>query len=122
MDVKRLSCGSCISCPFVFTEESEQAQNYGCLPTVSNIVNMHKEHNVNWACHYDANRVCSGFATMFKDEYLSKLVEGMKFNKNLPLVDYEEWYQKGQEEAVRLAKERWGTNEWKTKAGKPRTY
>lgn len=111
MKVERLSCGSCITCPFAFTEESEQAQNYGCLPTIGDIANMHIVHNINWACHYDADKVCAGFAKMFKDEYLGKLVEGKKFNKDLPLVDYEVWYQKGEQEAIRIAKERWATHE-----------
>lgn len=103
---RNVSCGECETCPFAFTDESEMVQNYGCLPTIGDIADMNNTYDVNWACHHDDKKVCSGLAKAFGDEYLGKLFTREKFDKNLPLVSYEEWYEHGEEKAIELARER----------------
>lgn len=53
---------SCEHCPFAFTEASETVQNYGCLPTPQDIMQMKARDNINWECHEHAGRLCAGFA------------------------------------------------------------
>ena len=60
---------ACTTCPFAFTEESEIAQNYGCLPTAGDIVKMKVNTGNNWACH-GADTVCRGFIEYVRDERL----------------------------------------------------
>ena len=50
----------CYTCPFAFTDASERAQGYGCLPTPHEILQMRTVHGKTWACHYDANKPCAG--------------------------------------------------------------
>lgn len=47
-------------CPFAFTERSEQAQNYGCLPSPYEIINMRINHGKTWACHSEPTTPCIG--------------------------------------------------------------
>lgn len=57
-----MNCKNCstTSCPFAYTEESEQIQNYGCLPTPLEIMYMRLGSGKTWACHSDYNRPCVG--------------------------------------------------------------
>jgi len=59
---------TCIHCPFAMTDESAQAQNYGCLPTPTEIVELKRDHNVNWSCHEDSTKLCGGFATYIAND------------------------------------------------------
>lgn len=51
---------SCKSCPFNFSEESEYAQNTGCLPSAYDIINLKRETGHNWACHSNPLKMCKG--------------------------------------------------------------
>jgi len=70
------NCKECsrTSCPWAFTEESEQVQNYGCLPTPQDTIVMYLRGN-SWACHSDQTRPCIGAIKRLKE---LELYEGIK--------------------------------------------
>lgn len=74
----------CESCPWNETESSIQAQNYGCLPTPSQMVESNDE-GVALSCHDDESSVCRGLASHLKDV-------GAKPGK---LKTYSDWYRNG---------------------------
>ncbi len=58
------------TCPFAFTELSEQAQSYGCLPTPKEILDMRTIHGKTWACHDDPSKPCQGALETLKERGL----------------------------------------------------
>lgn len=65
----------CDGCPFNFgTELTEQAQNYGCLPTPQEIMTMRTKHGKTWACHSDTNKPCKGALAYMQEKNLTNKV------------------------------------------------
>jgi hypothetical protein len=55
------------SCPFAYTEESEMVQNYGCLPSPIEILNMSVNYGKTWACHSNHTKPCIGGLKRLKE-------------------------------------------------------
>lgn len=93
---ERSGCGSggCVTCPFSYNDEANQAQNYGCLPTRYDIIEMKKKSGHNWACHYDETILCGGFARYLIDERSDLDV------KEGGLISYDDWVQEGEMTAI----------------------
>jgi len=93
---------ACECCPFAFTDASEEVQNYGCLPTPFDIIQMKRKSGHNWSCHGNENRICQGFVehVKFMNEHgtVDKLMDIDTSKGNL--ISYETWYYKGEKEAI----------------------
>jgi hypothetical protein len=87
--------GTCPGCPFECTDVSEQAQNYGCLPSPGEIIQMKRDSGHNWSCHSDESKVCAGLCHEAKEHKLD-LSHGN-------LISYETWYREGPEAAIEQA-------------------
>lgn len=80
--------GMCKSCPFNhYSEESQQVQNYGCLPTHIDILKIKDETGNNWACHSNNKKVCGGLAK-HRDVSVGKL--HLQPCENSPWVSWNE--------------------------------
>lgn len=81
----------CNGCPFnFFSEESEQAQNYGCLPTPYDIKAIYEKLDGIWGCHEtsteDGNlKPCIGFINWMASKGKPIKIKGKT------IVDYDIW-------------------------------
>lgn len=97
---------TCRTCPFAHTDESEEVQAYGCLPSPYEIMQMQSK-GCNWECHSQENKLCSGLVhhISYMNSYAKDLNKNVIiFDKNAPLVKYKDWYSYGEEKAVNMAK------------------
>ena len=84
----RRKCCTEGACPFAYSEASEQAQNYGCIPAPIDIINMRVIHGKTWACHSNDTKPCLG-AQLF----LERNALPYKYNKEDELVTLDsEWW------------------------------
>lgn len=100
--IERSYCGSggCMSCPFAHSDEAEMAQNYGCLPTPQQIVEMKEKSGHNWACHSDETVLCGGFA-----KYIKRNRPDLNINEG-QLISYETWDHEGEAKDIQEANSR----------------
>lgn len=100
--IERSYCGSggCMSCPFSHSDEAEMAQNYGCLPTPKQIIEMKEKSGHNWACHSDATVLCGGFA-----KYIKRNRPDLNISEG-QLISYETWVHEGESKAIQEANTR----------------
>ena len=56
----------CVACPFRDgeTEEATLGQNYGCLPSRFDMVEMFDENGTAMSCHENDKKVCCGLASV----------------------------------------------------------
>ena len=67
---------SATSCPLAFTDESEVIQNYGCLPSPAEILDMRVKSGKTWACHSNHKKPCLGGLLFIRDKgYDFKVVD-----------------------------------------------
>jgi hypothetical protein len=76
-----VNCSTCNGCPCSYTEESEYAQNMGCLPDHNTLVERYLKGEGIWACHSDATKPCGGLIQILKNNNIK-----MDKNNNI-LVD-----------------------------------
>lgn len=73
------------ACPFACTEQSEQATNYGCLPSIGDIITMRTEYQKTWACHDNSAIPCVGAIRALKRRGLPhKVVDPELLTLNSP--------------------------------------
>ena len=58
------------SCPFSFTDKSDQICGAGCLPDPWEIIKMRVKHGKTWACHSNTKKPCRGAQEYLKSEGL----------------------------------------------------
>ena len=89
---KHKGCNNeCDTCPFnFFSEESNLAQNYGCLPTPYEVKRMYNELDGVWGCH-DTSLAdgdlspCKGFISWMHSKGTPIKI------KNKVIIDYPTW-------------------------------
>lgn len=62
IDWRNISAGCCGGCPARdgISDEATMAQNYGCLPSLGEIVVQYEVFGISWACHSKPTKVCNG--------------------------------------------------------------
>lgn len=71
--MKSSNCSNCSTegyCPFALNEHSEEAQDYGCLPTRMEIISMRQIYGKTWACHDNPKKPCLGALEIQKNNGL----------------------------------------------------
>jgi hypothetical protein len=79
-------CSTIGGCPFSFTDESEKIQNYGCLPSPMDIIQMRVLFGKTWACHSNPTKPCLGAL-----EYLRKKKLEFKVIDKVLLTEKSDW-------------------------------
>lgn len=99
---------ACECCPFAFTDASEEVQNYGCLPTPYEIIQMKRKSGHNWSCHSNEKKICRGFVTHVEEAKKYKWREDLSDidTSKGNLISYETWCHKGEAEAIKEADNR----------------
>lgn len=74
----------CTACPFNFGHpDCDEASNLGCLPSVSEIMEIKRNTNENWSCHKDPNKICKGYVLFCKEHNIDYKTGGLTGSKYL---------------------------------------
>jgi len=66
VDCTKGACGG-EACPVNYgNEATEMSQNYGCLPSPRDIIEMRALHGLTWACHDDTSKPCVSGVRLLK--------------------------------------------------------
>lgn len=58
----------CSGCPFdLGQEDTENAYNWGCLPSIAEVATVCRANDQAWACHSAPKAVCCGYAEEFPE-------------------------------------------------------
>jgi len=79
-------CEECEACPFnIYSEQSQYANNLGCLPDYQDIVEDFEKDKKVWACHERPDKACNGFINYFKknksDIKYKEMIKSIENNK-----------------------------------------
>jgi hypothetical protein len=89
IDMSCKDCSTTGGCPFSFTQESEQIQNYGCLPTPHDIIVMRIDYGKTWACHENQTKPCLGAINFLNEHNLeSKIIDSELVTEQSNWSDY----------------------------------
>ena len=62
--------GMCVGCPWDYgAEMTEQAYNWGCLPSTYEATQWSKSEGKAWACHSEPDKMCCGYAAENKSDH-----------------------------------------------------
>lgn len=75
----------CNACPFNdgWNEEATIAQNYGCLPTALDMIDLFQKTGLAMSCHNNDRRACSGLCNHIPE------------SRRATVYPYSQWYQNG---------------------------
>ena len=72
--------GKCKSCPmWIDHEDGIEADNAGCLPTLADAMQWHRETGKIWACHSAHHTPCKGFLAQLDKK-------GIEYDLDSPLI------------------------------------
>lgn len=94
---------ACAACPFAGTDESENVQSLGCLPSGYDIIQMKKRSGHNWSCHESKPgelKLCAGMAETVHEMQIPVDI------KSGGLISYETWYHQGEDASIAEADRR----------------
>lgn len=95
----------CQTCPFANTDESEGLLSLGCLPEMTNIIDMQSKTGHMWECHSREGVACTG-TTRQQDEVDAQLVAtgSLPVARTSKLISHRVWQLDGEQEAIKKAK------------------
>lgn len=96
---------ACKYCPFAFTDESEQAQNYGCLPSPHEIIELKRKTGQNWGCHSNDQKICEGYVSHVKRQNASPWCDDLNDidTSTGGIISFNTWEEKGSTIAIEEA-------------------